>query len=129
MSGCELRAHHALCVGFYRGMGYSPAFTAFMTQLVGTLRASDALLTLRSAADGLCLHCPHSHGDVCDSAGKVARYDAAALRLLGLPEGATVRRSQLAALARERIVDALRLDEVCGDCQWHRLCAAEVYHL
>lgn len=129
MCACELRAHHALCVGFYRGKGYSPAFTAFMTQLVGSLRASDALLTLQSAADGLCFRCPHNHGGVCESAEKVARYDAAVLRLLGLPEGAALRRSELAALVRERIVDAGRLGEVCGGCQWHELCAAADYIL
>lgn len=129
MSACELRAHHALCVGFFRGRGYTSAFAERMSALVGALRGSDPLVTLQSRADGLCRHCPHDHGGVCDSADKVARYDAAVLRLLGLPDGATLRRSALAALVRERVTDAGRLGEVCGDCQWRAFCAAEVYRL
>ncbi len=129
MSGCELRAHHALCIGFFRGKGYSAAFVENLSALVGALRASDPLLTLQSRADGLCRRCPHDCGGRCESADKAARYDAAALRLLGLPEGTSLRRSALAALVRERIVNAGRLGEVCGDCQWHNLCAAAEYHL
>ena len=129
MSGCELRPHHALCAGFFRGRGYSPAFTAHMTALTDALRTSDPLLTLRGGADGLCRRCPHEHGGVCDSADKVARYDAAVLRLLGLRDGASLRRSRLSALVRERIVDAGRLGEVCGDCQWRDLCAGTEYIL
>ena len=47
MSSCELRPHHALCVGFFRGKGYSEGFVENMSAFIGTLRASDPLLTLR----------------------------------------------------------------------------------
>ncbi len=57
MSGCELRPHHALCVGFFQGKGYSEAFVENMASVIGALRASDPLLTLRSAADPICGGC------------------------------------------------------------------------
>ena len=123
MSSFELRPHHALCAGFFRGKGYSEAFVANMAQVVATLRASDPLLTLRSAADPLCGSCPHNRGGVCESADKVARYDAAVLRLLGLRDGAALRRSELSARVRERILAPGRLGEVCGDCQWYEICS------
>lgn len=123
MSGFDLRPHHALCAGFFRGKGYSEAFVANMTEVVGTLRASDPLLTLRGGADAVCRCCPHNHDSVCDSADKVARYDAAVLRLTGLADGATLRWSALSALARERILAPGRLSEVCGDCQWYDICS------
>ena len=129
MSGCELRAHHALCIGFFRGRGYSPAFVENMVALVGALRSSDPFLTLQSAPDGLCRHCPHNRGGICESVGRVSRYDAAVLRLLGLEDGATLPRSALAALVRQRITEAGRLGEVCPDCQWHAICAATEYQL
>lgn len=124
MSGFELRAHHALCIGFFRGAGYSPAFVENMTAIVGTLRASDPLLTLRSAADGVCRACPRNCGGTCGSEDRVSRYDAAVLRLLGLAEGAVLRRSALESLTRERITGAGRLGEVCGDCQWFAICSS-----
>ena len=123
MSNCELRPHHALCVGFFQGKGYSEAFVENMASVIGALRASDPLLTLRSAADPLCGSCPHNHGGVCESADKVARYDAAVLRLLGLRNGAALRRSELSARVRERILAPGRLGEVCGDCQWYEICS------
>ena len=123
MSSCELRPHHALCVGFFQGKGYSEAFVENMASVIGALRASDPLLTLRSAADPLCRSCPHNNGGVCESADKVARYDAAVLRLLGLRNGAALRRSELSARVRERILAPGRLGEVCGDCQWYEICS------
>ena len=94
-----------------------------MASVIGALRASDPLLTLRSAADPLCGSCPHNRGGVCESADKVARYDAAVLRLLGLRDGAALRRSELSARVRERILAPGRLGEVCGDCQWYEICS------
>ena len=123
MSSCELRPHHALCVGFFQGKGYSEAFVENMASVIGALRASDPLLTLRSAADPLCGSCPHNRGGVCKSADKVARYDAAVLRLLGLRDGAALRWSELSARVRERILAPDRLGEVCGDCQWYEICS------
>ena len=123
MSSCELRPHHALCVGFFQGKGYSEAFVENMASVIGALRASDPLLTLRSAADPLCGSCPHNRGGVCESADKVARYDAAVLQLLGLRDGAALRRSELSARVRERILAPGRLGEVCGDCQWYEICS------
>ena len=123
MSSFELRPHHALCAGFFRGKGYSETFVANMVQVVATLRASDPLLTLRGAPDAVCRSCPHNRLGVCDSAEKVARYDAAVLRLTGLKNGDTLRWSALSALARERILVSGRLSEVCDDCQWYGICS------
>ena len=127
MSTCELRPHHVLCVGFFRGKGYSEAFVANMAAFIGALRAQNPLLSLRGAPDALCKSCPHNRGGVCDSADKVARYDAAVLRLLALDEGASLRWPELTARVRERILDPGKLGEVCGDCQWHGICGAAQY--
>ena len=127
MSTCELRPHHALCVGFFRGKGYSAAFVANMSAFIGALRAQNPLLSLRGAPDPLCGSCPHNALGVCDSADKVARYDDAALRLLGLDDGAKLRWSELTARVRERILDPGKLAAVCGDCQWHGICGAAQY--
>ena len=125
MSGCELRPHHSLCAHFFRGEGYSGAFVENMASVLGALRSQNPLLTLRSSADVICRSCPHSTGGVCDSGQKVARYDAAVLRMTGLADGAVLRWSDLNALTEERILSPGRLEEVCGDCQWFYICGAE----
>lgn len=123
MSGFELRPHHALCAGFFRGKGYSETFVENMEQIVGTLRGSDPLLTLRGAPDAVCRSCPHNRDGVCDSADKVARYDAAVLRLTGLADSAALHWSELNALVRGRILAPDKLGEVCGDCRWYAICS------
>ncbi len=126
MCACEdaaaLRPHHALCVGFFRGKGYSPEFVENMTAVVGRLRADDPVLTLRRAADAVCRCCPNNRDGVCADAEKVARYDAAVLRLTGLADGAELKWSELRRLVRAHILDPGRLADVCGDCQWHDIC-------
>ena len=123
MSGFELRAHHALCVRFFRGKGYSEAFVKNMSAVVGALRAESPPVTLRRAADAVCRGCPHNTSGVCDSAEKVARYDDAVLRLAGLADGDALPWSALSALIDARILGPGRLAEVCGDCQWYSICA------
>ncbi len=125
MSGCELRPHHALCIGFFHGKGYSEGFAENMSAFIGTLRTSDPLLTLRSVPDPLCGSCPHNRSGICDSADKVARYDAAVLRLLALADGAALHWSELTARTHERILAPGRLDEICRDCQWHSICSEQ----
>ena len=127
MSGCNLRPHHALCAGFFRGKGYSEAFVENMSAVIGMLRGSDPLLTPRCAADPICGYCPHNCGGVCDHADKVEAYDAAVLSLLGLREGTEVRWSELTARVRQRILKPGRLKEVCGGCQWYGICGKEEY--
>ncbi|MBR3560634.1 MAG: DUF1284 domain-containing protein [Oscillospiraceae bacterium] len=94
-----------------------------MTALIGALRGTDPLLTLRGAPDPLCGSCPHNRDGVCDSSDKVARYDAAVLRLLSLPDGASLRWSELSARVWERVLAPGKLNEVCGDCQWYPICS------
>lgn len=125
-----LRAHHALCIGFFQGEGYSPNFVENMTAVVARLRAEDPVVTLRAGADVLCRSCPNDRGGVCESAEKTARYDAAVLRLAGLSDGARLPWSALRASVCERILGPGRLPEVCGDCRWFGLCgkqAADLY--
>ena len=118
-----LRPHHALCAGFFRGRGYSAAFTDNLASVLEALRASDPLLAPRASADPICAACPHNRGGVCESEEKAARYDAAVLRLTGLHPGDTLRWSELRGRVEEAVLARGRLGEVCGDCQCHALCA------
>lgn len=122
MAGLELRPHHLLCLRFFVGHGYSPAFAAVMGELQAHLRTCpETPLTLRPAPDGLCARCPNLQGAECES-GKPGRYDRAVLALCGLKPGATLSYGALSRLVEECILVPGLLGQVCGDCQWSQYC-------
>lgn len=120
--GIALRPHHLLCIGYFRGNGYSPAFVENMQRVIARLEKEDPAVTLVCGGDVLCASCPHDAFGRCDSADKVDRYDAAVLRLCGLREGDRARWSYLRRLVVERILRPDLRPSVCGGCQWETLC-------
>lgn len=117
-----LRPHHGLCLLHFVGKGYSDAFTENMAVVAARLRENpETVVRLCTDADSLCAHCPHRQGASCES-GKPERYDAGVFKHSGLKVGQTLLwsdlRTKMTALSKEH------LQEICGDCQWYRLCAA-----
>ena len=119
-----LRPHHGLCLGFFRGKGYSEEFVHNMTRVAASLAAEDPVICLTPGPDALCRACPRRQGDGCADGEKPLRYDAAVLSLCGLEPGAYLRWSAFRALLRARVLEPGLLGEVCGDCQWAENCSA-----
>jgi len=118
----RIRPHHLLCVSFFRGKGYSAEFVENMERVAESLNGENPVITLKSSTDVICRFCPHNSEGLCDSEEKVARFDAAVLRLTGLNEGVRLNWSDAAKLVRSDIIDAGRLNEVCRDCGWYGIC-------
>ncbi len=118
----QLRAHHLLCTEFFKGYGYSDDFSVNMSEVISMLNSGDPEVTLTAGADVICRGCPHNKDGICDSQEKVRRYDLAVLELLGVYEGNTAVWSELKKSARERIIAAGKLSQICGDCQWFHIC-------
>ena len=125
MSGFYLRPHHALCIRFFEGRGYSEGFVGHMAHIIEVLDGSDPEVTLTGSCDRICAECPHNIGGVCDTAAKTAAIDDRALSAMGLELGDTLRWRELSRLAGERIISAGRLKEICGDCVWIGICGRE----
>ena len=118
-----LRPHHLLCMQKFTGHGYSPAFTAHMTALLRALQAHpETAVTLVCGCDDLCKACPHDRNGVCESAEKVARFDAGTLRAAGLSAGSSADWASLTRPARERILLTEEFHEICACCEWYPLC-------
>lgn len=117
-----LRPHHLLCTEFFRGYGYSDDFTANMSAVITELNSGDPTVRLSADTDIVCRKCPHNKNGRCDTYEKVLRYDLTALDILGLRESHTAHWSELKKSAREKIISAGKLNEVCGDCQWFNIC-------
>lgn len=116
-----LRAHHLMCMGFFKGMGYNEAFTRHMAETIKLL-GSDPAVTVTASCDTLCSACPNNKVGVCESLEKVRCYDLAVLEACGLRDGDTLPYSELRRLVAERILDAGLRKSVCGDCEWNMIC-------
>jgi hypothetical protein len=122
----RLRGHHFVCLQFYRGEGYSPAFVDNLRQTVEQAGREPALLV--AGADDVCSACPSLSADgTCadEHAGEVevARLDTLAHELLGAAPGDRLSLQE----ARERIAaDAIGAGrwrrEACAGCVWEGIC-------
>lgn len=117
-----LRPHHALCIRFFEGKGYSREFIRHMADVIETIGRDDPAITLVDGCDILCSECPHNTGGVCDHDKKVQGIDQRALELTGLSIGDVLPRHDLLLRAYDSIIKAGRLKEVCRDCQWLSIC-------
>lgn len=114
----ELRAHHALCLRFFEGKGYSAEFVAAVSALTEKLgKNRDTSVRLTDRPDVLCASCPHNKNGICDSEEKTARYDKSVLSGIG---GGEKTWETILAEGKEFLLP--RLEEICGDCSWYYIC-------
>ncbi|MGN0166195.1 MAG: DUF1284 domain-containing protein [Lachnospiraceae bacterium] len=116
-----IRAHHGMCLAFFRGKGYSKEFTQHMKQLQSVL-AQNPFVKIVCDADEICSVCPNKIGEKCISAKKVAEYDQQVLNRCGITEGQVMPYSAFERLVYDRILLSGKREEICGECQWNTLC-------
>ena len=121
----RLRAHHGMCLAFFRGKGYSEEFSSHMGRIKALLEADpEQVIEVICSTDDICAACPNNAGGICTSEEKVARYDAGVMTML-CPEGAAGGKMayvDFSRLVRERILLAGEREKICGDCQWSEIC-------
>ena len=118
-----LRAHHGMCLAFFRGEGYSGTFTEHMAKIKASLdRSPDRLLRVTARADDICTACPNLHDRVCETALKTERYDRAVLARCHLEEDTLITWQEFSRRVAENILQAGRRSGICSDCQWDSLC-------
>ena len=129
----RLRAHHGMCLAFFRGKGYSEDFSSHMGRIKALLEEDpEQVIEVICSTDDICAACPNNAGGICTSEEKVARYDAGVMTRL-CPEGAAGKArgemakvemtcAEFARLVRERILLAGEREKICGDCQWSGIC-------
>lgn len=117
-----LRPHHGLCLGFFRGEGYSGEFVQNMARMKTVLEGG-ATVRLTDKADCICANCPNRTEDGgCDSPEKVTRYDREVLNRCGLRVGQELSYQELTERVAARILQPGHRKQVCPDCQWTELC-------
>ncbi len=121
MNSLKLRPHHALCAQFFEGKGYSEAFVAHMYGVLSELDRG-AAVTLADGCDAICAGCPNERDGVCETDEKVRAIDRRAIEAMGLSFDDTLPWHDLSALAKEKILAAEKLKDVCRDCEWIGVC-------
>lgn len=121
---CRIRPHHGLCIAFFRGNGYSPEFTANMTDIIARLDRENPLVTLTDETDVICGSCPHNSGGICVSGEKVVGFDKAVLEACGLDFPGNIRWKNFRSLVDQNIIIPGRRAHICGSCQWNELCTS-----
>lgn len=118
----RLRGHHLLCLHFFVGQGYSPAFVERLEALLRA--AAEGEVEVCPGADDLCSACPSLDGERCSHAesadAEVRAMDRRALELLGLAPGRRVEWSEV-----KRQLPALFSrwhSEFCTGCDWLPAC-------
>lgn len=117
----SLRPHHALCVLFFEGKGYSQEFVENMTSFVSE---PSTTLQLTTGCDTLCQACPHNQNGYCEDEAKVSLFDQRTMDLAGagLETDQPIPLRELCQRVYDTILQQGLLAEVCGECEWAALC-------
>ena len=115
----NLRAHHGMCLYFFRGKGYSGQFVENMGKMKAVLEENPTI-RLMDSPDDICAACRNKVTEPC--AKKASRYDREVLRRCGLSAGDTLPYRDFSENVIETILRPGLRRSICGDCQWSSLC-------
>lgn len=119
----SLRPHHGMCIGQFKGYGYSEEFVRNMTEVISELENSpDVQIKLVAGGDSICSSCPHHKEDGCASGQKVMDYDKKVLLFCALKENEVLTWREFKSLVKQHILAENKLSEVCCNCSWLSLC-------
>lgn len=115
----EIRGHHLFCMALFAGHGYSQEFVENMTAVIRQLKEGEGF-RLVSRQDSVCAACPNllPDGGCTHGTEDVLARDAAALRVLGLSQGAVLTWQE--TRLRLQGLDEESFQTVCGGCRWAR---------
>lgn len=121
MSEYKIRAHHGMCLAFFKGKGYSSEFTKHMGEMKSLLTENPRVRII-AQTDDICSACPNNEKGSCTSAGKVEDYDRQVLLRCDLEEGTELNWLDFEELVNTKILAAGKRKEICGNCQWDSVC-------
>lgn len=116
-----VRAHHGVCLHFFKGKGYSGEFVENMRERKNELE-KNPLIRIVSQTDIICGACPNNIEGTCSDGEKVAEYDRQVLLKCGISEGEVMPFLDFEKLVRDKILLPGKREEICGNCQWNSLC-------
>lgn len=124
----RLRGHHFLCILTYRGYGYTPAFVANMTDIVGAI-GRGRLVMLAEGPDDICNSLTPEDRRACNhdcaraetrDLDRVAVEEVGSLLGIDLAEPLVISPSMVATLRSAFAARSIR--GACAQCLWWNFC-------
>lgn len=121
MAQIKLRAHHGMCLQYFKGKGYSDDFTLHMQKVLEKMRDNPEIEII-THNDIICSHCPNLKDGLCLSPDKVYEYDQKVLKFCNLPNKAVMTWNEFSALVKQEILCSGKRKEICISCRWADIC-------
>jgi uncharacterized protein len=120
----RLRPHHLLCILSYKGVGYTPGFTANMTTIVEAI-SNGAPILVKPGPDAICAGLMAHDAAQCHcNEAKTQQMDQQAYAdlkaLLPLESSFPLKPADIAALRAAFAAGSIR--HACNDCSWQSFC-------
>ena len=117
----KIRAHHGMCIAFFKGKGYSIEFAENMQNIINELQ-SNPLVYITDEVDDFCKCCPNNLNNLCTAQEKVIKYDKQVLKLCGLKSGDILPFNDFKKSVYDNILSRGKRETICGSCEWNDLC-------
>ncbi len=121
MCNVKLRPHHVLCITFFEGKGYSEEFVEQMTRVIRELKKNPHI-QLTQGEDQICAACPNNNEHQGKCFEKASKYDKKVNELCKLSPDILIEWKLLHERVKRYILEAGKLSDVCGDCEWSSIC-------
>ncbi len=121
----KIRAHHGMCIAFFKGKGYSNEFTAHMSEMIHKLEYNPTIC-ISTQTDVICSKCPNNNQGTCETESKVAEYDRQVLERCGLSGEGIMPYADFKRAVYENILLPGKREEICGNCQWSEICQFDI---
>ena len=120
----NIRAHHLLCMKYFKGKGYSEKFVSNFFKVINKLQISGAVNVVNHT-DVICEACPHNANGKCIKNGpnfeeEVKEKDIAVINQLGVKLNKEINIEEIRGLIDLRLT---KLREICKECEWLEFCA------
>lgn len=122
----KLRGHHLICLRFFRGEGYDPAFLEKLQEVLR--RAGTEWIEVVAGPDEVCRACPFLKEEQCThpetSEAEIRAMDRAALEILDLAPGSRLKWPEKAP---ENLRKGFRnwARDFCEECSWRAACEGD----
>ena len=119
----NIRAHHLLCMKYFRGKGYSKEFVLNFYEIIKKLNDNPTIKVI-NYPDIICSACQHNVNNKCVKKGpnnevKVKMKDEIIMKHLGLRLNHELKGKEAIELVNSNLT---KLRKICKDCEWSKYC-------
>lgn len=118
----SIRAHHGMCLSYFKGIGYNDEFTQNMTTITRLLKENPRIKII-THSDIICRKCPNlMSSGICATESKIRLYDQRVLEFCNLKDNSILSWNVFHSIILDKILNTGLREKICSSCQWTSLC-------